>query len=137
MTDEEFESLMKRLKSAFNGLNPLRQDLDERYAEVKSLIDSEPDTLFEEFDNGETVLSTAIDLTPSSRSQDFLEWLLEKELDVDIRYNKGRTALMSAAAGDDDKSDWMEMLIMKGADVNAKDSKGKNTPLHYATSAGT
>ena len=56
-----------------------------------------------------------------------IEFLLEKNIDIDIKSTSGASALHEAVRNGD--INIIIMLLENGADVNARDAKG-NTPLH-------
>ena len=64
---------------------------------------------------------------------DFVEDLLAKKVDVKIKDNEGKTALMHACDNYQVKLDIVKKLVVAGADVNEENKEGK-TPLMYAVS---
>jgi ankyrin repeat protein len=60
--------------------------------------------------------------------------LLRWGANVDLRNAQGATALHDAALAG--KLDVVQLLVEKGANVNAKDNESGATPLHHAASWG-
>ncbi|MHC1704799.1 MAG: ankyrin repeat domain-containing protein [Tenuifilaceae bacterium] len=78
---------------------------------------------------GQTAIQTAIEYSNFS----LVNFLIEKNADLNVRNIFGRTLLHSAAHTGN--TDLAKSLIEKGLDVNAKDNDGA-TPLIYAASNG-
>lgn len=70
--------------------------------------------------DGETVLMKASSLTSSEQT---IKVLIEHHGDLNLRDNKGRTAVMHAASSC--CSDAIPLLLQNGADPNARDNDGK------------
>ncbi len=70
----------------------------------------------------------------STESEDVIDWLISKNVDVNAKDKNNKTALSNAALNylnDEGNINIVKHLIKNGADVNHRDNLG-HTPLHYA-----
>jgi len=111
-----------------NDIHQASRDGD--VGKVKTLLEENPDLVFNEDSTGNTALHVAA----QNGHKDVAELLLANRADVNAKTKKGITPLHEAA--EHGHKIVIELLLANKADVNAKTSVVGQTPLHVALNYG-